>query len=246
MSSGIWMAASGASAQMTALDATANNLANATTPGYKADQAVFQEHLAQALFAGKAHAEMRYASVATVHHDLRSGPLQVTQRPLDVAIDGDGYFAVQTPRGERYTRAGGFQVGPGGTLVTAQGYPVLDLAGSPIQIPEEKGTVEIGEDGVLRVNGEEEVGQLRVVDFEQPGALEKDGDTLFRAPARAGQPIPASALLQPGALELPNVSIVKGMTDLVSATRAFEALEKAVEAYSDLERRAASDIVRAR
>ncbi|MEY2935824.1 MAG: hypothetical protein RL033_6573 [Pseudomonadota bacterium] len=239
------MAASGASAQMTALDATANNLANATTPGYKADQAVFQEHLVQALFAGKAQPEMRYTSVATVHHDLRSGPLQVTQRPLDVAIDGDGYFAVQTPRGERYTRAGGFQVGPGSTLVTAQGYAVLDSGGSPIRIPEEGGSAEIGDDGVLRVGGEE-VGQLRVVEFEQPGALEKDGDTMFRATPGTGEPMPSSATLQAGALELPNVSIVKGMTDLVSATRAFEALEKAVEAYSELERRAASDIVRAR
>jgi flagellar basal-body rod protein FlgF len=162
-----------------------------------------------------------------------------------VAIDGEGYFAVQTPRGERYTRAGGFQVGPGGTLVTPQGYAVLDAGGSPIHIPEESGSPEIGQDGMLRVGGEE-VGQLRVVDFEQPSALEKDGDTLFRAPPRAGEPVPANVTLQGGALELPNVSIVKGMTDLVSATRAFEALEKAVEAYSDLERRAASDIVRAR
>ena len=245
MSSGIWVAASGASAQMTALDATANNLANATTPGYKADQAVFREHLAQAMFAGKAQPEMRYASVATVSPDLRSGPLQVTQRPLDVAIDGDGYFKVQTPRGERYTRAGAFQVGPGGTLVTPLGYAVLDGGGSPIHLPLDGGPADIGQDGAIRVDGEE-VGQLGVVNFEEPRALVKDGDNLFRATPGAGEPQPAQVPLHSGALELPNVSIVKGMTDLVSATRAFEALEKAVEAYSDLERRAASDIIRAR
>ena len=241
------MAASGASAQMTALDATANNLANATTPGYKADQAVFREHLAAAMFVGKAQPEMRYTSVASVSPDLRSGPLQVTQHPLDVAIDGEGYFSVQTPRGERYTRAGGFQVGPGGTLVTAQGYAVLDGAGgSPIRLPMDGAKAEIGEDGAIRVNGEE-VGRLGTVNFQNPSALAKDGDTMFRALPAAGAPEPSEVVqLHPGALELPNVSIVKGMTDLVSATRAFEALEKAVEAYSDLERRAASDIVRAR
>jgi flagellar basal-body rod protein FlgF len=239
------MAASGASAQMTALEATANNLANATTPGYKADQAVFQEHLAQALLVGKAQPEMRYASVAEVSPDLRSGPLQVTQRPLDVAIDGDGYFAVQTPRGERYTRAGGFQVGPGGTLITAQGYAVLGNGGSPIQLPAEGGGAEIGQDGVVRVDGEE-VGQLRVVQFDEPRGLQKEGDQLFRALPLAGEALPAQVSLQSGALELPNVSIVKGMTDLVSATRAFEALERAVEAYSDIDRRAASNIIGAR
>jgi len=245
VSSGIWVAASGASAQMTALDATANNLANATTPGFKAEQAVFQEHLAQAMFVGKAQPEMRYASIAAVAPDLRSGPLQVTQRPLDVAIDGAGYFTVQTPRGERYTRAGGFQLGPAGTLVTAQGYAVLDSGGSPIQLPLDGPAAEIGQDGAIRVGGEE-VGQLGVVNFSEPRGLAKDGDTLFRATPQAGEPEPTSVTLQGGALELPNVSIVKGMTDLVSATRAFEALEKAVEAYSDLERRAASDIMRAR
>ena len=245
MSSGIWVAASGASAQMMALDATANNLANATTPGFKADQAVFREHLAEAALVGKGRPAMRYASTATIAADLRSGPLQVTKRPLDVAIDGDGYFKVQTPRGERYTRAGAFQLGPGGTLVTPQGYAVLDGGGSPIRLPLDGGPADIGQDGAIRVD-DEEVGQLSVVSFEEPSALVKDGDTLFRATPQAGAAQPAEVLLQSGALELPNVSIVKGMTDLVSATRAFEALEKAVEAYSDLERRAASDIIRAR
>jgi flagellar basal-body rod protein FlgF len=245
VSTGIWIAASGAASQMTAVDATANNLANATTPGYKAEQAVFQEHLIQAVYAGRAQKEMRYNGVAQVAVDNRQGPLTVTQRPLDVAIEGDGFFAVQTPRGERYTRAGGFQVGPQGTLVTAQGYAVLDAGGSPISLPLESGEVAIGEDGIIRVGGED-AGQLKVVNFEDLRGLEKEGDQLFRSTARSGEPQPIAASLHGGALELPNVSIVKGMTDLVSATRAFEALEKAVEAFSQLEHRAATDITGAR
>lgn len=250
MSSGIWMAASGAQAQMTALAATANNLANATTTGYKADQAVFQEHLVRALYSGNARTQMRYTGVAELAADQRGGPIQVTQRPLDAALDGDGYFTVQTPQGPRYTRAGNFEVGPGGTLSTAQGYPVLGAGGSQITIPADKGSAAIGDDGVVRLQTpgqpDEELGKIGVVTFANPRALLKQGDQLFRPSNAAGAPKPVETQIKPGAIELPNVSVVKGMTDLVSATRAFEAMEKAVEAYSDLDRRAASDIVGAR
>lgn len=245
MSTGIWLAASGAVSQMTALDVTANNLANATTPGYKAEQAVFREHLIQAAYVGRAEREMRYNGVEQVASDMRAGPLKVTGRPLDVAIDGDGFFAIQTPRGERYTRGGAFNVGPGGTLVTAQGYAVLDGAGVPLRVPLEGGEVAIGEDGVLRVGGEDQ-GQLAVVTFGDVNALEKEGDQLFRSNVRSGAARPVDAKLQGGALEMPTVSIVKGMTDLVSATRSFEALQRAVETFSQLEHKAATDIMGAR
>jgi flagellar basal-body rod protein FlgF len=239
------MAASGASSQMTALDATANNLANATTVGYKAEQAVFQEHLIQAIYSGKAQKEMRYNGVAEVSSDMRAGPLQVTNRSLDAAIDGDGFFAVRTPRGERYTRAGNFQLGPSGTLVTSQGYAVLDSSGKPMQVSLDGRQVDIGQDGTLRVDGEDH-GQFRIVSFDNLRGLEKEGEQLFRPTARAGVARPAQVSLQGGALEMPTVSVVKGMTDLVSATRAFEALEKAVESFSQLEHRAATDIIGAR
>jgi len=239
------MAASGASSQLTALDATANNLANATTPGYKTEQAVFREHLIAAALVGSSEREMRYNGVAEVASDMRQGPLKVTNNPLDVSIEGDGFFAVQTPRGERYTRAGAFQLGPAGTLVTTDGYAVLDAAGSPIQVPLEGGQLAIGEDGILRMDGED-AGQLKVVTFGDLRGLEKEGEQLFRTTTRAGVPEPASPRLHGGTLEMPNVSIVKGMTDLVSATRAFEALQRAVEAFSQLEHRAANDITGAR
>jgi flagellar basal-body rod protein FlgF len=173
------MAASGASSQMTALDATANNLANATTVGYKAEQAVFQEHLIAAVYSGKAQKEMRYNGVAEISSDMRGGPLQVTNRSLDAAIEGDGFFAIRTPRGERYTRAGNFQLGPSGALVTSQGYPVLDTSGNPMQVSLESRQVDIGQDGTLRVDGEAQE-QFRVVTFGNLRALEKEGEQLFR------------------------------------------------------------------
>jgi flagellar basal-body rod protein FlgF len=246
MSTGIWMAASGASSQITALDATANNLANATTAGYKVEQAVFQEHLIQAMYVGKAQKEMRYNGVATVAADMRPGPLQVTNKPLDLAIEGDdAFFAVRTPRGERYTRAGAFQIGSEGTLVTAQGYPVLDTSGNPITVQPDAKTLSMGDDGTLTVD-DAEAGQLKLVKFKELNGLEKDGEQMFRTTARSGAAQATPATVRSGALEMPNVSIVKGMTDLVSATRAFEALEKAVESFSQLEHRAATDIVGAR
>jgi flagellar basal-body rod protein FlgF len=239
------MAASGASSQITALDATANNLANATTAGYKAEQAVFQEHLIQAMYVGKAQKEMRYNGVATVAADMRPGPLQVTNKPLDVAIEGDGFFAIRTPRGERYSRAGSFQIGPEGTLVTAQGYAVLDTSGNPLTVQADAKTLSMGDDGTLTVD-DTDAGQLKVVKFRQLNGLEKDGEQLFRATALSGVPEATTATVHGGALEMPNVSIVRGMTDLVAATRAFEALERAVESFSQLEHRAANDIVGAR
>lgn len=239
------MAASGASSQITALESTANNLANANTVGYKADHAVFQEHLISAMHAGRAQREMRYNGVATVATDMRPGPLQVTNKPLDVTIDGEGFFAVRTPRGERYTRAGAFQIGADGTVVTAQGHPVLDSSGNPLTVQPDVKTLSIGEDGTLSAD-DSEVGQLKIVKFRDVAGLEKEGEQLFRATARAGVAEVTPAVVQAGALEMPNVSIVKGMTDLVSATRAFEALQRAVESFSQLEHRAANDIMKAR
>jgi flagellar basal body rod protein FlgG len=220
-------------------------LANANTAGYKADQAVFQEHLIRAMYVGRAQREMRYNGVATLAPDMRGGPLEITNEPLDMAIDGDGFFAIKTPRGERYTRAGAFHVTSEGTLVNSLGYPVSDTGGNPISIQPDAKVLAMGDDGTLTVD-DSEVGQLKIVRFQQVNGLEKDGDTMFRATARSGPAQSAPVVIIPGALEMPNVSIVKGMTDLVSASRAFEVLEKAVETFSQLEHRAATDIVGAR
>jgi flagellar basal-body rod protein FlgF len=242
VSTGIWVAASGASAQMTALETTSNNLANAQTPAYKADRTVFQEYLANAVLAGSAQTQMRYASVAEVAADQSAGPVKVTGRPLDVSISGEGYFAVRTPRGERYTRAGNFQLGPAGDLTTAEGHPVLDSGGQPVAVPPDARDVALSADGTVTVDGEE-MGSLRFVRFANPLALEKDGNLLLRPNQFSGIPQVTEAKLHAGALELPNVSVVKGMTDLVSVTRAFEALQRAVETFSELDRRAATDIM---
>lgn len=245
MSSGIWIAASGASSQITALDVTANNLANASTPGYKAQTVLFQEHLIKAEFVGESRQAMRYAGVAEVSSDMTAGAISSTGRPLDAAIMGDGFFAVQTPQGERYTRAGAFHMDPGGMLVTPDGHPVLSAAGKPIKGSSGSGEISLNQDGSLRA-GDQVLGQLRIVDFDDSSGLEPEGTQLYRATERSGTVKSAPTDLYVGAVEMPNISVVKGMTQLVTASRTFETLQRAVEVFSEMERQAARDIVGAR
>lgn len=240
MSSGIWLAASGAAAQMASLDATANNLANVGTVGFKADQAVFREHLIRADFVGHNRRQMRYAGLDEVAASQQPGPLTVTGRGLDVAVAGDGFFAVQTPQGERYTRAGAFHVDASGALMTGDGYSVLGTSG-PIRVSTEEGKVAFSQDGTVLVAGQE-MGQLRVVGFQRAERLQKEGNQLLVETEASGRPEARTPELEVGALESSNASVVSGMTEMVSRTRAFEALERAIETFSEVERRAANDI----
>jgi len=218
MSNGIWSAVSGVVAQSTALDANANNLANASTAGFKADTPVFREQLMTAVQGGLAVQHMRFAAVDGMAHDLTPGSTQETGRPLDVAIRGDGFFAVSTEAGERYTRWGSFWISASGELVNAEGNRVLGEAGRPISVPPDGGAISIGRDGSVQVNGGT-VGRLRVVRFANQAALEREGQLLFRATEPSGAARVAPADLATGAVEGSNVSVVKGMTRIVSSTR---------------------------
>ena len=243
MSSGIWVAASGAVARQAELDATANNLANATTTAYKADDAVFHEHLVRAAHAGRNVNQMRLVSVREIRPDFGVGPVQVTNRPLDVAITDDSFFAVRTPNGERYTRSGNFQVASDGRLTTAEGLTALDSQRKPVRVSATAADLRIDNEGNVWADGSI-AGKLRVVRFPRVQALEKEGHLLFRATPASGRPRETAGQLASGALEGSNMSVVKGMTEIVSASRAFDALEKAIQAFRDADRRAATDLMR--
>jgi len=124
VSSGIYVATAGAVAQSQALDATANNIANASTAGFHGDRVTFKEQLGVARSA-----DVAMVSPGTTRVDAQAGALTQTDNPLDLALDGDGYFTVQTPNGQRYTRAGNFQVDEQRNLVTTDGYQVLGEGG---------------------------------------------------------------------------------------------------------------------
>src|SRR5262245_48390758 len=172
------------------LDVVANNIANLNTAGFKSDGAVFEEYISPT--ARSENFMNADQPVSFVHDratwiDLSQGPLERTGNSLDIAINGKGYLAVQTPRGERYTRNGALQVNSNGELVTSEGYQVLGESG-PITLQPKDRNITISEDGTVSVReGNNTIdslrGQLRIAGFDQPGRLQKDGSSVFLAPS---------------------------------------------------------------
>lgn len=244
MSTGIWTAASGATTQLLSLDATANNLANANTPGYKGDSAVFREHLMTAVQGGRAVKEMRFTAIDGMSHDYAPGPITSTGRSLDAAIRGEGFFTVKTPQGERYTRAGSFQLTQKGELVMkGGGGTAVNEAGKPLMIAPDAKNVRITADGSIEADGGI-VGRLKIVKFAKQSALDKDGALFFKSNQASGPARVTQADLETEAVEGANTSVVLGMTNMVTTTRTFEAIEKVIDAFSEADRRAASDVGR--
>ena len=213
-------------AQQQRLNQVSNNLANVDTPGFKKEEVTFWEMLYQ---ANQNRQRVGKALRANTIH--QQGVVQKTDAPLDVAISGDGFFKVQTPRGERFTRAGNFTLNNVGQLVTPGGYPVLG-EGGPIVIEGEK--VDIARDGNLFVDGEQ-VNILTVSDVADPRDLEKEGENLFRL-KQGGQEQPAQEyVLKQGFLEKSNVNTVTEMTEMIDLYRAYEGQQKGIRAIDDLD-----------
>jgi len=222
-------------------EAIANNLANADTTGYKADEVVFRTALDRAIWrlrdaqrgapASDIGALSFGAEVDAVITDLRPAPITLTGRPLDVAIDGDGFFAVSTPQGERYTRDGAFRQAADGTLVTADGMPVLGTRGI---IRSADAALTIAPNGDVLANGQV-IDQLRVVQLRNAS---KEGASRFTGGAQPLQQFN----LQVGALERANVSVVQAMVEMIMAMRAYEASHRAVLAQDETLQRAVNDV----
>jgi flagellar basal-body rod protein FlgF len=233
VSNGIYVATAGAIAQSNALDTTANNIANASTAGFHGDRVTFRE----ALTAARSP-DLASVGVGATQVDTLSGALQATQNPLDVALDGDGYFGVTTANGVRYTRAGNFQLDESRNLVTADGYTVRGDGGSSISIPPEAKVVGVGADGTVTADGAE-VGRLELTRFA-PAQLQRQGGTLYAATGapQAGDP----PKVRSGMLESSNVNVVRGVVDLVKVSRLYDSLMRMIQGYHDIESRAARDI----
>jgi len=243
VSGGIWAAASGATAELNSLDATANNLANANTPGFKKDTALFREHLMSAVKGGHSVKEMRFSAVDSYTHDYSPGAITQTGHPLDAAIQGEGFFTVKTDQGERYTRAGSFSLTQKGELVMPGGGRIMNESGQPITVPPDTKSVRITADGSIDADGTT-VGRVKVVKFVNQGGLEKEGNILFKATQASGRPKVIPAQLETESVEGANTSVVLGMTDMVTTTRTFDAIERVIDAFSQADKLAASDVGR--
>jgi flagellar basal body rod protein FlgG len=245
MSTGIWSAASGAVAQTTALDVASNNVANATTPGYRADRAIFRRELNQALGNAMGTRSLKYSLVRTVEADRRQGQLVHTGKPLDVALKSpDQWFRVNTPRGERLTRVGTLTLAADGLLKTPEGHNYLSTSGAPLRVPPEAKTISLGPDGALVIDGIDSGQRLDVVEVGRNVNLLKEGSVLMRMAPGSPAPRQLDADLETGTLESSNASALEGMTNLVQSAREFEMVTKVIDAFSNIEHRTAQEVGR--
>ncbi len=208
----------------------ANNVANINTVGFKHDLAMLRERPVEsqedADAARYAHSLFDMLSggtqVSPTYHAFTQGPVMTTNKPLDVMIDGAGFFGVQTQDGVRYTRAGNFARSNEGLLVTsAGGFPVLDGGGGTISIPGDGGKVEITSGGQLKQD-EAVLGTLGVFEFDDLSLLHKQGKNLFQAMNNATPRAPTDSVIVPGALEGSTMDPVNGLVDMIEASRAFQ------------------------
>ena len=228
MERGLYIAASGMIAEQVRQDQLANDLANASTPGYKADsseQASFSDLLLWNSNTGAAVGSLSMGSrITKVVTDLSQGPLQNTGDPLDVALDGPGFLAVSTGSGVRYTRDGELVVDGDGRLATDTGDLVLGTSGSPITVGQstDPSTISIDSRGTVKV-GTRTVGTLAVMSLT--GAT-KQGDTLF-----TGTPgvRPAGTTVQQGFLEGSGVQPAEAMVDMIVSFRSYETTQRAIQ-----------------
>jgi len=241
MNSGIYEAVSGSLASVNKLDVLANNLANVTTPGYKKDRIRFESVLAAAGTppAGSGSGESPVLVEEKYSIDFSIGDIRHTGNTFDLALDGDGFFAVNTPEGKAYTRQGNFRIDAGGKLVTTDGYEVLG-GGAPIVI--KGGTVSFDGQGKMFVEGIES-GLIDVVDFPQPYDLRKAGSALFRPNSPDAVPGPAAgAKVMQGKLEGSNVNAVEEMVRMIEATRASESCQRLIQNYDQMTAKAVNEL----
>ena len=239
MADGIYVALGGAIAQSQFLDATAANLANASTDGYQRVRPVFREVLSQATGGAAA---LHSTAVVDTQTDVSRGPTRVTGGALDFAMPQGSYLAVSTGAGERYTRAASLFVGPDGTLKAAHGdAAVVAEDGRPIKITGDTSSLRVDPSGQLW-QGDETKARLRIVSFPKPAELQHEAGSLLVATPLAGTPSPSKAPLELGQIEGSNMNVVGAMTDLVGASRTFEAFQRVIDTFRDADRSAATTV----
>lgn len=233
MDLGLYPLASGSLALIQRMDVLANNLANADTAGYKADRSLFRSYMNAAMLppvpiSGADEPFSRLPSIEEIRTDFSQGAIKETGHPLDLSLEGEGFFVVNTSQGVKYTRQGNFYLDPQGVLVNGEKLPLLGTKG-PIRLPSGGGNLVIDSQGKVFVGGTE-VDVLRIADFPTPYPLQKEGNGLFGlSDPKAAERSAKDFKLHQGSLELSNVSLIRGLTDLISISRSYEAYQKAID-----------------
>jgi flagellar basal-body rod protein FlgF/flagellar basal-body rod protein FlgG len=240
MDSGYYAACTALVSRTQELDTIANNLANVSTVGYRAEKNIFSTVLAN---AGSNDSPLNrainnYGIMSGTQLDLSQGALQKTGNELDAAIQGPGYFVVQTANGPVYTRNGGFQVSSRGQLVTSTGDAVMGDRGVITMVP---GPVSISADGTISSNGDV-TGKLHIVDFPASAKLSSLGNSYYSAPPNTAKTSTTSDIRQ-GFLESSNVNPIAGMVQLVAAQRSAEMMQRALSMFNtEIDKTATQDL----
>jgi len=237
MNAAMYKALSGAIVQMRRLEFVSQDLANVNTAGYKGDRLVFRE-----ILTGPSPREQRgggQVAVTEQRADLSRGDFHYTGNPFDLAIQGDGFFAVQTTRGVRYTRQGTFSLSANNTVVTPAGEPLLGERGA-IRLDGRK--MEVTPEGTVLSDGNE-VDKLKVVQFADPRHLAREGYTFFRVPDDEVQAASHSQVLQ-GNVEQANVNPIEAMVTLIDVQRQFEAYERAMRTMDSATEKVVNEVAR--
>jgi flagellar basal-body rod protein FlgF len=231
------LAASRLIAQQRAMDVTANNIANANTPGYRTVRMQFSDYIdpRTGTATPPGGKPVAYMQDRATWRETQAGPLTHTGNPFDLALAGDGYFTVGTKNGPRLTRDGRFGTLPDGTLADGSGNPVLDTNGKPIQLPPTDTQVHIAGDGSVSTESGP-AGKIGVVQPAGPNALKAEGGTNFAVDG-ATAPVAQPGIVQ-GAVEESNVQPVLEVTRMMNDVRQFQFVTQMVQAESDRQQNA--------
>jgi flagellar basal-body rod protein FlgF/flagellar basal-body rod protein FlgG len=244
MDSGYYAAMTGLVARSQAMDTAAANLANAQTPGYRAEREYFRSALLGPDAAGSQLGQTvnNYGLLGGDRLNMGQGAIQQTGNPLDLAIEGEGFFQVQTANGTRYTRDGSFHRSQAGQLVTAAGESVLSSSGQPISVP--PGELAVGAGGVLSVAGGA-VATVGVFTFPAGTQLTPEGANRYVAPQGVTAAPSKDAAIHQGAIEAANQDVIQGTLDLMVMQRQAEMMQKALTVFhTEFNKIAAEDLPR--
>ena len=231
------------------LDVVANNIANINTTGYKADAATFGEYLMPVARANNFRGNDRVVSFThdrTTWIDQSQGPVEPTGNPLDIAMSGNIFLAVQTPRGERYTRNGALQINAQGQLVTSEGLQVIGANG-PITFQPGDRDISISTDGTISVREganttDSQRGKMKFASFADPRMLQKDGTSTFLAPTGLNVDTPTAVRVSQGMIEKSNVKSVMEMTRMIEVTRNYTQVAQLLQQQGDMRKSASQQL----
>jgi|SRR5579884_41344 len=235
-------AASGMRSRMESLDMLANNIANSSAPGFKADREFYNLYMAAEAQPGDDGNAPLEPELQHQWTDFSQGTLTPTGNPLDIGLVGNGFLTANSPSGMALlTRDGRLQVSPKGVLQTSEGYPVQGQNGKPIVV-DPAAPVEISPSGDVMQQGQA-VGHLNIVDIQDKSALYKHGLNYFQMPANVTA-APANAEIRPGSLESSNIQPAESAVRLVSVMRQFDMLRRAASIGADMDKRAIEDVAK--